>query len=104
MPIVPFNQEISLTTASAFTGNYQTNQPGSPKAFMFFKKSMNDLLSVSGAQGIRFYNGQNSAGVLCLIAVAIDSNGNDITTKLMDKTVICPPDCGNANTLNHLLP
>lgn len=54
-----------------------------PDAELFNRDAISSLLNATGAEGIRIYLGRDSMGLIRLVLVPADGNGNDIITQLM---------------------
>ena len=100
-PLIPYDETkarehfISVDTAAKFTflyrrgavalgrqlrdSTYLKKRFNLPKAEMFNRDAVAALLNQAGAKGVRVYLGQDEAGQIRLILVAVDSKGNDIT-------------------------
>lgn len=103
MPFPPKqNHRIPLQAAAAMTRRYREGSKGPEKAQMFPREDLESLLNQSGAYGIRFYFGTETVeGSIRLVGVAVDQDGNDMTTGVMiDYGFPCPPWCGDGNELN----
>ena len=94
-------EQITLTEASSWTENYRnTASIGDPKGHFFGKDLLQQILDQSGCMGIRIYYGINEGGKNVLVLVGADSNENDITDLIVDKSKPCPSYCGRDNDLN----
>jgi hypothetical protein len=94
---------ISLTDGSSYTAAYRAANPGSTQGHFFGSTKIKALLAQSGCVGLRFYHGIDTNGLKQLVVVGVDKNENDLTTGaslILDKSVLCPPNCGPANSLN----
>ena len=98
------NHEITLTEGATMTAAYRTSvatQTNPILAFAFSKKAMGDLIAQEGAAGVRFYRALDKENNEQTVAVAIDSDDNDLYEGLiMDRALHCPPACSTANRLN----
>lgn len=104
MPFPPKqDHRIPLAAAAAMTRRYREEVgKGRQIAEMFPRDAIESLLAQQGAQGIRFYFGRGEqGGRLHLIGVAVDAEGNDMTSGvLIDLGFPCPPVCGGDDPLN----
>ena len=95
---------ITLTQASAYTAAYRAANPGATKGHFLGATKLKALLNQSGCVGLRSYYAINtSTGEKQLVVVGVDSNENDIvggSALILDKSLLCPPNCGVANGLN----
>jgi hypothetical protein len=70
-------------------------------ALYFGKNAITQTLSQPGCVGIRLYYAKHEDGSPSLVMVGVDRNGNDIVKgHVSQKTVPCPPFCGDWNQLN----
>ena len=93
---------ISLETASEWTSRFRTVVPaGSIIASAVSKSIIIDILQQEGCEGIRFYYGINDDNTQVLIAVGVDSNGDDLYKGLIaDRFNHCPTNCSSPSPLN----
>jgi hypothetical protein len=92
---------ISLTDAAALTAAFRSANPNGTKGHFFGINQINKILSNSNCVGLRIYYGKDaSTGARQLVMVGADSNENDITDTILDRSVTCPPYCGGGNSLN----
>jgi hypothetical protein len=95
------NHSISLAEASAWTKNYRDANPGQIKGHALGKNAISDILFQDNCVGLRVYYALDDSGAKQIIFVGIDADGNDLYEgKLAERTYVCPPDCGAANSLN----
>lgn len=98
------DQTINLATAASLTANYRAaNPPGADtiKGHYFAQVGINQILAQENCVGIRIYYGLDSDGKKELVITGVTADENDITTGvLLDRSIKCPPDCGNKNVLN----
>lgn len=99
------NHSIPLPEAAQMTLNYRNSSPANATLGHYFgKTAIIGLLNQAGAVGMRLYYGLDDNDKKQLIAVAVDANGNDLYEGLiLDRTIHCPPFCGNANPLNSTM-
>lgn len=98
------DHRIPLEAAAALARRYRDSHPqGVEKAVLFPRDVFERLLNQPGAAGIRLYYGQEAqGGPLRLVAVAVDSNGDDLVTgEIDDFGMPCPPFCSGDNALNR---
>jgi hypothetical protein len=103
MPFPPKrDHRIPLAAAAAMTKRYRDEATGAETAQMFPREVIETLLSQPGAFGTRFYFGREAAGgPIRLVAVAVDSQGNDLAGgEIIDFGFPCPPWCSGDNQLN----
>jgi len=94
-------EQVTLTTATAWTKKYRASNPGAIKASFYGINKINDVLNQPGVVGIRFYNGEDQNGDNNLILVGVDANENDITSGIiMESGPKCPSQCGISNQIN----
>ncbi len=98
------DQRITLAEGSQMTRNYRTaNGTGGVLILghYFGKKILTDILAQERCVGIRTYHALTEAGTKELVIVGVDANENDLVNGIIgDRSFICPPRCGNNNTLN----
>lgn len=97
------DHQIDLLEASNLTANYRDVQTETVyvKAQLFGQDAMKELLDQSGCIAVRMYYGLTNQGVPRLVLVGVDEYGNDICDGIiMDKGLMCPPDCSEENSLN----
>ena len=96
------DHHISLAEAAELTAAYQHNQPPDGiKGGFFGKDAILSLLNQDDCAAMRFYYGvlENGKRVLCLMGV--DTKGADMFYGwLLERSVWCPPLCGEPNCLN----
>ena len=88
--------DISLAAAITMTHAY-ANDPqftGLTRAVKFPAAAFTDILSQPNCTAIRSYFAKSATGVLTLVMVGVDENGDDITNgKLMEFGEACPTHC-----------
>ncbi len=65
---------------------------------------LNRLLAIAGCQGIRFFSANTSidgVSYLSVMAVGIDSTGNNLTDFVLLDTEPCPPECHYAGVAGN---
>ena len=93
---------ITLAEGSEMTANYrETISTGDTLAHAVGKNLVNAILNQTGCMGIRFYQAISNKGEKQLVAVGVDSNGDDIVQGLiLDQMNNYPPFIPKANPLN----
>jgi hypothetical protein len=92
-------EEISLETASEWTANYRTANPGSIKAYFYGRTILLDILGQNDCVGIRIYYAMDGEGVKQLILVGVDADGNDQTSGIVaDRGYPCPSYCDSGDS------
>ena len=95
------NQDIPLKEASEWTANYRKINPDSIKGHLFGEDAIKKILTQKHCVGIRVYYALDDKEQKQLIVVGVDKNENDLYEgRLADRSVPCPPTCGNNNPLN----
>ena len=100
------DHSITLAEGAALTGKFrQILMPllGGKKGEYFSQSAINSLLDQEGAVGIRIYLGLSDdlIPIPRLVIVAVNAQGNDLTTGLIvEKGALCPPVCSVNNPLN----
>ena len=85
--------QISLQEASTMMQNYKNANPNSTHAQFMGKEIIGQILAQSGCVGIRSHFGINTNGVLQLVIVGVDANGNDMMSSasiIADRGVLSP--------------
>jgi hypothetical protein len=94
-------EEISLVTASEWTANYRTENPGEIKAYFYGNIILQAILDQEEAVGMRIYYAIDDNGVKQMVLVGVDSNGNDLTSGIVaDRGAPCPTYCDADSPLN----
>lgn len=92
---------IDLATAKQWTANYRRSGKGKLNCHIFGKETIEQLLQQEGCVGISIYYAHNDQGQQQLLLVGVDAEGNTQTEgAIMDKSRVCPPDCGSAGELD----
>lgn len=96
---------IALQRAADLTRRHRAEQDprkrGMDHPYAFRREALDRILSQPGCEGVRFYPAQHEDGSTAIIAVGVDSAGNDILAgDMMQDSFICPPFCSDANALN----
>ncbi len=96
------NHDISLSEASAWTANYRNSvASGTTIAHYFGKSAIRAILEQDSCVGIRIYYALDPQGAKQIIAVGVNSDGNDLYNGLLaERTVKCPQQCSASNPLN----
>lgn len=95
------DHDIPLSTASEWTANYRSANPGQTLAHYFGKSAINAILNQDTCVGIRIYYALDDNGAKQLVLVGVDASGNDLYNGLLaERSFKCPPDCGAINPLN----
>ncbi len=88
--------EITLAEAVTMTHAYQ-NSPLFVNQTVAVKTSNDvylDIINQPGCVEVRSYFAKDANGVLTLVIVGVDANGDDMTNgKIMDKALPCPTNC-----------
>ena len=94
--------QISLADAEALVDNFKTKFPSEIKASFIGIENIQNLLNQEGCIGIRVYYGYDSVeGRLSPVFVGVNSDGEDMTDLIMDRSKPCPPDCDANSPLNR---
>ncbi len=96
------SHDITLAEASEWTANYRASiSTGETIAHYFGKTAIQNIMNQSNCVGIRIYYALDNAGAKQIIAVGVNSDGNDLYNGLLaERTIKCPQDCPSANPLN----
>ena len=96
------NHDITLQEASHWTANYRNANPDQTKGHYFGETAIQNLLNQTGCVGMRIYYAITDTGIKQLVIVGVTADGNDLVNGLiLDRSVLCPPDCGISNPLNN---
>lgn len=95
------DHRISLPDAVALAKQHRNDHPGEPKAHFFHREAFDALLAQPGASGIRIYRGKGKGGERHLVMVAVDAEGDDLTSggTVMELDMPCPPYCPKGSPL-----
>ncbi|MGD1844508.1 MAG: hypothetical protein ACFB10_03860 [Salibacteraceae bacterium] len=92
---------IPLETASGWTSNYRTANPGETLAHFFGREIIERILAQPGCEGIRMYYALDEHGKKQLLLVGSAADENDqVDGTIADLSIPCPDACGNSNPLN----
>ncbi len=88
--------EITLAEAVTMTHAYQNDSTFANQTIAV--KTSNDayldIINQPGCVEVRSYFAKDANGVLTLVIVGVDANGDDMTNgKIMDKALPCPTNC-----------
>lgn len=96
------NHEVPLDSAKKFIANFAKDSANAKiKAVMFSREVFDKILLQKGCVGLRYYFAKTNDGIPTLVAVGVDSLGNDMTTKtaIAEGTYPCPPYCDQKTLL-----
>lgn len=95
------NHEVPLDSAKKYIANLKKDaMQMRTKGSMFFREGLEKVLRQKGCIGVRFYYAKMDDGTPTLVAVGVDSTGNDLTKGvLLEKVAPCPPFCAEASEL-----
>ncbi|MBR9977976.1 MAG: hypothetical protein KFH87_07800, partial [Bacteroidetes bacterium] len=87
---------------SELTRNYRMSAgKGAIKGGFFGRAAIEQVLSQEGVVGIRYYYAKENNERPVLIMVGVDEHGRDLVDGfLAERSVPCPPFCGDFNPLN----
>jgi hypothetical protein len=91
---------ITLTDGATLTREFRKKFSTQPKGYFFSKDTLTQMLAQSACVGIRFYFGSDADGKLKIVFCGCAGDENDILAIVGDGGAICPPNCGNTNSLN----
>ena len=94
------NHVITLAEAAQMTKTYRLIFGTTFLGGSISKQAILNLLAQDGAKDLRIYMARKADLAPNFVLCAVDTNGNDILTMVLDRTNVCPPQCGNANVLN----
>lgn len=89
------NHDITRAVALEIATNFQAEFPAMNRAAVIPKEEVIELLTQSGAVGLRMYYAMHDpdSDELNVVLCAVDSNGDDIET-YKNNCLLCPPNCG----------
>lgn len=95
-------EAIELAQAAAWRANYRKGEAAeTAKSHFFGSQILKQILEQERCVGIRMYYALDDKRTKQLILIGVDENGNDIESGIIaDRSIICPPDCGNDGTLS----
>lgn len=93
---------VTLSEAAEWTANYRETIPaGGIKGHFFGKDLLNEILDQSECMGIRIYYGMEDDGTKNLVLVGAKADEDDMEDGvILERSVKCPPNCGQSNQLN----
>jgi len=93
--------QITLNEAKSMTHAFQNSTIGSNHtiAGLVDKTNLLTLLNQEGCTGLRIYNALNDDGKITFVLVGVNSNNEDMTDYILDKTDLCPNNCSNDSPL-----
>lgn len=95
------NHSITLAEAAAWTKNYRTANRGAVQGHFFGKDAIAAILAQDSCVGIRIYYALDTEGVKQLIITGVTASENDLYNGLLaERSIQCPPNCGDGNPLN----
>ena len=96
------DHQIALQAAAQLTAEYRAKKsPDQPKGGFFGKAAIHAILNQENCIGLRFYFGANENGKRVLCLMGVDAVGKDMVNGILaEKSVWCPPWCGDFNRLN----
>lgn len=95
--------EITLEEAKVLTAAYRssaTYEANGRIAIAFNKEAIDRLMNKDDVVGLRCYFAHGTDGLLTLVLVAHDAEGNDLTRELAESGNPCPVFCSSENDLN----
>jgi len=88
------NNEITVAQAQEMLDTFKNNELSNnqPRGINLNKSVFLDLINQSSnVESLNFYFGINNCNDLCLVLIAMDNNGVEISTKIMDLGSRIPP-------------
>lgn len=97
LPKKSYNHEVTLDSAKKFIANLHKDAVQmKTKGGMFYREGLEKVLGQKNCIGVRFYYAKMDDGTPTLVAVGVDSTGNDMTKGvLLEKIAPCPPYCND---------
>lgn len=96
------DHSITLNEAGKLTRNYREKAGEKAiKAEFIGKETLQNILNQESCVGIRIYYGEANNGKPEMVLVGVDIEENDLIEGILaEKTLPCPPYCGESNPLN----
>jgi hypothetical protein len=93
--------QITLNEAKSMTHAFQNSTIGANQTFagLVDKTNLLTLLNQEGCTGVRIYNALNDDGKITFVLVGVNSNNEDLTDYILDKTDLCQNNCSNDSSL-----
>ena len=87
------NNEITVAQAQTLLDTFKNNELSNnqPRGINLNKSVFLDLINQSNVESLNLYFGINNCNDLCLVIIAMDNNGVEISTKIMDLGSRIPP-------------
>lgn len=99
------DHSLPLDTAIEYCANYRDANPGTPtnptiKAHFYGKAALLEMLNQTDCIGMRVYYALTEDGKKQFVLTGVNADNNDLYNgKLLDRSVVCPPDCGGYSPL-----
>ena len=99
--------DISLNTAITETGNFRTAHSALSRGGRIPKAQILSILNQPECAGLKCYFSvpkTSESDNISIVFVGVDGSGNDMIgagAVLKNSIVLCPPNCGNFNTLHN---
>ena len=101
LPKKTHNHEVSLDSAKKYIANLKKDAVQMKiKDGLFYREVFDKMLAQKGVVGLRFYFAKADDGNPTLVAVGVDSTGNDMTAGTIAESIYpCPPFCSETSEL-----
>lgn len=93
------NFKVQESYAAALTLEFRNTFGDQPLAAYFSASSLSEIIGQERMVGIRFYFGYKG-DKLQLVACGVDEDQNDNLSIIIAEGRLCPPFCGESNSLN----
>jgi hypothetical protein len=92
---------IDRAIAKRWTANYRRAGRGKVRSHLFGVETIQQILGQEGCVGMKAYYALDDDGQEQLLLVGTDAEGNELQEGLiMDKSKVCPPECGSTGELD----
>ena len=102
-PLPPRDHRISKSEAVKKTKKYKEKKPKKDRypTLAFHAEAYKRILDQPGCVGIRSYPAETDAGVVTMVLVGVDADGNDMVDGTLENHPFeCPEVCSDENELN----
>jgi hypothetical protein len=102
-PLPPRDHKISKPDAAKKTKKYKEKKAKKDRypTLAFHGEAYKRILDQPGCVGIRSYPGEDDTGIVTMILVGVDGDGNDMVDgELAQFPIECPDVCSDPNELN----
>jgi hypothetical protein len=93
------NNEITVAQGQILLDSFKNNEisHNQPRGINLNKSVFLDLINQNNVETLNLYFGINNNSDLCLVLIAVNNNGDEISTKIMDLGSRIPPALPNSS-------